>query len=420
MFSEPSPPVGGLDSYIIRATYLVVVRRSTVLIGCGAIAATMAATFQFAGGLGGDAPVSGSTDRPVLSTPRTEQATTESVSTSESAPAALPESLTDLPSESVVDDVQSSAVLVLLDSLVVADPVPNRPPYDREGYQPDGWADLDGDCMSARHEVLAALSEIPAQLSPSGCFVEVGAWTDPYTGVEVREATEITIDHVVPLSEADRSGGWRWDAATRIAFANDETPGVLLPVIGAINQEKGDKRPDEWLPPAAEYHCTYASNWVETKARWRLSATASEVATLRDILSGCDSSALPVPTDAPLPLVELAPASTALPQPATDLDVSEVVVERCQRREERVTLRNPTSQRLSLTGYTLHDEESRHATRLDQFGSLAAGASLVILTGDDATASPGEVVWKRQNVWNNDGDTAFVLTPSGSVSDAKC
>jgi hypothetical protein len=30
------------------------------------------------------------------------------------------------------------------------------------------------------------------------------------------------------------------------------------------------------------------------------------------------------------------------------------------------------------------------------------------------------VIWKRQNVWNNDGDTAYLVTPSGSVASANC
>lgn len=315
----------------------------------------------------------------------------------------------------------------LLDGLVVAAPDPSRPAYDRSAYQPNGWADLDGDCISGRHEVLIAQSELPVQLDPSGCFVETGAWVDPYTGTQVQEADEMTIDHVVPLSEAHRSGAWRWDETTKVAYANDETPGALVAVIGSVNQSKADKRPDEWLPPRQEHHCVYASNWVTTKARWQLSVTRSEAMALARVLSACDDGDLPAPTVTDPPVIVLAPppgpTTTAT---ATDAVVTPVVggvdiqVVRCQRREERVELLNPTAGSISLAGYQLHDEESRHSTPLDQFGSLDAGASLVILTGEDAVASPGEVVWKQQNVWNNDGDTAYLVTPSGSTTSVAC
>lgn len=35
----------------------------------------------------------------------------------------------------------------------------------------------------------------------------------------------------------------------------------------------------------------------------------------------------------------------------------------------------------------------------------------MIATGRDATVGQSTVVWKNQQVWNNDGDTAFLVTP---------
>ncbi|MEP1123382.1 MAG: lamin tail domain-containing protein [Ilumatobacter sp.] len=367
-------------------------KRSTVLIGCSLVAATVAATFQFAGGLGGDAPAAG-----------------ESEVTAPTSPA----------DDSVRD------VLDLLGSLTVADPDPARPAYDRDTYQPDGWADLDGDCISGRHEVLATQSRIPVVMDPSGCFVESGSWTDPYTGTVVTQATDITIDHVVPLSAAHRAGAWRWDPETKIAFANDEAPGVLVAVVGSVNQAKGDMTPDRWLPPRREHHCAYASNWVSTKARWQLSVTAPEAATLEQILSSCAPADIPSRPASEPSVIVLAPPVTSttiggVVVPVDGSGVGDVRIAQCQRREERVVLVNPTAASISLVGYELHDEESRHSTLLDRFGSIDAGATLVVLTGEEAVESPGEVVWKPQNVWNNDGDTAFLVTPSGSVSSVRC
>jgi|GEM_PF-1144779 len=419
-----------------------------MLIGCSVAAATLAATFQFAGGLGGDAPASGgaavaSTAPPSSSAaPATSTTTASTVQTAVPVPvpAAPPTSTvletsvartTDTAASTATDTTTSNSptadslqeVLAVLSGLTVADPDPSRQRYDRETYQPNGWADLDGDCISGRHEVLITQSAIPVQMSSSGCFVETGSWTDPYTGIVVTAASGITIDHVVPLSEAHRAGAWRWDSATRIAFANDETPGMLLAVVGSVNQAKGDKTPDKWLPPRQEFHCAYAANWVSTKARWQLSVTQPEVTALIQILSSCSVGDIPARSVAVLPVIVLAPPPTTTTLGAvvpSDGGAGEIRVAQCQKREERVVLENPTANAISLAGYELHDEESRHSTMLNQFGWIAAGARLVILTGEDAVESPGEVIWKRQNVWNNDGDTAYLVAPSGSVTSARC
>lgn len=415
-------------------------KRSTLLIGCSVIAATLAATFQFAGGLGGDAPAAGGSDVPeptVAATITTEStdtnAPTSTSTTSTTVTSTTVTSPTTVSSTVVSTTVTSSLpaddavrdVLDLLGGLTVADPDPTRPSYDRDTYQPDGWADLDGDCISGRHEVLITQSATPVRMDSSGCFVETGSWTDPYTGTVVTEARDITIDHVVPLSAADRAGAWRWDPVTKIAFANDETPGVLVAVVGSVNQAKGDKTPDEWLPPREDHHCAYASNWVTTKDRWRLSVIQTEATTLRRILSSCASVDIPAHSTAAPPLIVLAPPVTsttvgAVVSPVDGAGGSGLQIVQCQRREERVVLVNPTTDAISLAGYELHDEESRHSTMLDRFGSIPPGATLVVLTGEDAVESPGEVIWKMQNVWNNDGDTAYLVAPSGSVTSERC
>lgn len=404
-----------------------------MLIGVSAVAATLAATAQFAGGLGGDAPASGESvvATAVATSTSTVPETTTTTSTTlapttTSSTSTVPSTTvapTSTTTSTVPDDDALDEVVAMLSGLTIADPDPDRQPYDRETYQPDGWADLDGDCISGRHEVLITLSEVPVEMTSSGCSVESGSWTDPYTGAVITEATDITIDHVVPLSEAHRAGGWRWDAATKIAFANDETPGVLLAVGGDVNQAKADKTPDKWLPPLEESHCAYAADWVSTKARWQLSVTDSESAVLNKILAGCTGGQIAARASTAPPVIVIAPPPTtttlAAVVPADD-GASELRVAQCQKREERVVIENPTAIAISLAGYVLHDEEARHSVALDQFGSIEAGARLVVLTGEDAAESPGEVVWKRQNVWNNDGDTAFLVAPSGTVTSAQC
>jgi hypothetical protein len=114
----------------------------------------------------------------------------------------------------------ASALLALIE---VADPDPARAPYERDTYDREGWGDFDGDCITTRHEILVTYSLDPVLMDPSGCFVESGRWIDPYTGSEYTSASDVTIDHVVPLAEAHRSGAWRW---TSIPATDSQTMSI--------------------------------------------------------------------------------------------------------------------------------------------------------------------------------------------------
>ena len=85
-----------------------------------------------------------------------------------------------------------------------------------------------------------------------------------------------------------------------------------------------------------------------------------------------------------------------------------------------VVIGNSGGETISLSGYQLHDEGVKHSTGLGGFGSLEPGEQLRILTGPDAEVSDDSVVWKRQNVWNNDGDVAHVIAPDGSEQTVGC
>src|SRR5204862_521212 len=82
-----------------------------------------------------------------------------------------------------------------------------------------------------------------------------------------RQAQAIQIDHIVPLSEAWRSGASRWSPDRRRAFANDLDN--LLAVDGPTNMSKSDDDPAGWRPRKG-FQCAYAARWVETKMRWAL------------------------------------------------------------------------------------------------------------------------------------------------------
>src|SRR5690606_28748554 len=102
--------------------------------------------------------------------------------------------------------------------------------YDRDEWLPS-WADADNDCQNTRHEVLIAEADGPLTYSSGGCTVTSGAWHDPYTGLTFTNPSDIDIDHMVPLADAHRSGGWKWTTATKRQYANDLThPETLIAV----------------------------------------------------------------------------------------------------------------------------------------------------------------------------------------------
>jgi hypothetical protein len=146
------------------------------------------------------------------------------------------------------------------------------------------WFDTDGDGCDQRSQVLARdLTGVTRK--PGRCGVQSGTLDDPYTGTRVTSVSKIQIDHVVPLAEMWRSGAATWPPDRRVAAANDLRN--LVAVSGKVNQSKGDKTPDEWMPPNAAYACSYGRIYVTVKAAYGLSVAPAERSALEKALSTC-------------------------------------------------------------------------------------------------------------------------------------
>lgn len=121
----------------------------------------------------------------------------------------------------------------------------------------------------------------------SSCAATSGTWKSPYDGATWTAASDVDIDHMVPLSNAWKSGASSWTTARRQAFANDLTNPQLLAVTDNVNQSKGDKGPEDWKPPLASYYCTYAKMWVKVKSVYSLTITSAEKTALTSMLNTC-------------------------------------------------------------------------------------------------------------------------------------
>ncbi|WP_411573804.1 HNH endonuclease family protein [Streptomyces fradiae] len=119
------------------------------------------------------------------------------------------------------------------------------------------------------------------------CAATSGSWYSPYDGATWYAASDVDIDHVVPLAEAWRSGASSWTTTQRRSFANDLTRPQLIAVTDNVNQAKGDKDPGDWMPPRTAYHCAYARMWVHVKYEWNLAVDSAEKSALQSVLNGC-------------------------------------------------------------------------------------------------------------------------------------
>ncbi|MER6407059.1 HNH endonuclease family protein [Streptomyces viridosporus] len=162
----------------------------------------------------------------------------------------------------------------------------------RDGYSRDSFrhwnTGLDpADGCNTRSEVL--LDEaIEAPAVGAGCRLTGGRWFSYYDATWVTSASNLDIDHMVPLAEAWDSGASAWSAGRREAYANDQgAPQSLVAVTARSNRSKADQDPAQWLPPAADVHCRYAAEWVATKLRWNLAVDTTERAALHDLANAC-------------------------------------------------------------------------------------------------------------------------------------
>ncbi|GGV78082.1 HNH endonuclease family protein [Streptomyces gelaticus] len=121
----------------------------------------------------------------------------------------------------------------------------------------------------------------------SSCAAVSGTWYSEYDGATWTAASDLDIDHMVPLAEAWRSGASSWTTAERQAYANDLTRPQLIAVTDNVNQAKGDKDPAQWMPSRTAYQCTYVRAWVHVKHYYDLTVDPAEKSALQSVLNNC-------------------------------------------------------------------------------------------------------------------------------------
>ncbi|ATZ55442.1 hypothetical protein BCIN_12g00380 [Botrytis cinerea B05.10] len=157
----------------------------------------------------------------------------------------------------------------------------------QDGYSRDlfpHWITISGTC-NTRETVLKRDGK--NVVVDSACASTSGTWVSPYDGATWTAASDVDIDHLVPLSNAWKAGASAWTTAQRQAFANDLVNPQLLAVTDNVNESKGDRGPEEWKPSLTSYWCTYAKMWIKVKYVYSLTVTSAEKAALVTMMATC-------------------------------------------------------------------------------------------------------------------------------------
>jgi len=154
--------------------------------------------------------------------------------------------------------------------------------YDRDLFP--HWITITGSC-NAREQVLKR--DGTNVVVGSNCAPTSGSWYSPYDGATWTAASDVDIDHMVPLSEAWASGAWAWTTDRRQTYANDLGGPELWAVTDNVNQSKGDQDPATWQPSVTSFRCTYARAWVQVKWYYGLTVDSAEKTALTGMLNTC-------------------------------------------------------------------------------------------------------------------------------------
>ncbi|AYF79055.1 HNH endonuclease [Nocardia yunnanensis] len=152
----------------------------------------------------------------------------------------------------------------------------------------DGPGGHDG--CDSRNTVLARQLGRVRRRPGDECVVVAGELNDPYTGRRIgfdrADAKAVQIDHVYPLAAAWDMGASAWPRPLRVRFANDVEYN-LLAVDGKTNEDKGDRTPGDWLPPARATRCFYAGKYLTAAGHYGLPVTAADRTALERVARDC-------------------------------------------------------------------------------------------------------------------------------------
>tara|TARA_Y100001960_G_scaffold178614_1_gene187319 strand:+ start:1510 stop:2745 length:1236 start_codon:yes stop_codon:yes gene_type:complete len=400
-----------IKPFIRAYSFLISILVAAIIVSCGG--GEVGTTVETADSLRPTSPQKNPIEKPINTvvastktpTPKPERSSTKSKSISKTSDEAIQQNV----------------------ELRISEIATNLPKYDRDEWK--HWIDEDKDCQNARHEVLVSESLVSVGFKNSkNCQVASGEWFDPYTGETLTDATKLDVDHMVPLKNAHDSGGWAWDKERKSNYANYlQYEDHLIAVTASANRKKGAKAPDEWRPTNENYWCDYATNWIAIKVEWGLSATKSEWKALEEMLSDCEQDFYVIPVE----YQGKKPPSSSIPKTGVSPSVPkstsgypqgvQLSLMDCKGKPEKIVIYNKSAANVDMTGWTVSDDGRKHTFNFPSGFILYSDLSVEIVSGRTGQDTSSTIYWKKQTVWNNDGDTATLFDSDGkSISEMDC
>ncbi len=327
-----------------------------------------------------------------------------------------------------VPTTSASGDVIQVPTLVIAEIPADIPAYSRGDWK--HWVDVDRDCQDTRAEVLITESTtVPTFNSDRSCRVIGGSWDGPYTGQTFTEASDVDIDHLVPLKNAHLSGGWQWDEDRKEDYANSTAADYhLIAVDKSSNRAKGAKGPEEWQPSDETYHCQYARDWIAVKAAWGLTATTNEWEALQGMLGQCSGAVqlkdragtiAMLHTEQPDP----APSGISSPTASTgQLLITEIMADPAAVRDtagEWFEVYNPDAElAVNLENWTIRRANGDEHRILSRVVVPPEGHAVLARNGDQSANGGISPVYEYQGIsLTNDEDSIELVDSAGQLVD---
>jgi hypothetical protein len=92
-----------------------------------------------------------------------------------------------------------------------------------------------------------------------------------------------------------------------------------------------------------------------------------------------------------------------------------VEIIKVDEKDEVVTIQNNSSEGISLSGWRLVSVEGNQEFIFPDGTVLDPGETIDIISGKNAKAGPGVIIWTTANIWNNNGDPAELYDDKGEL-----
>ena len=134
------------------------------------------------------------------------------------------------------------------------------------GVQRKGFVDYNNIGMNTRTSILFREAESCVLTKSKGKISITGSWKCRYSNKVIKDASDLDIDHIVPLQYAKNNKIGIWTATSFQEFENDTDN--LVAVDKSLNRQKRDKSLVEWKPPKNQ--SWYHSKWKEICSKWTI------------------------------------------------------------------------------------------------------------------------------------------------------